>query len=191
MHFFLPLMAEPETYYNPVNGEFARILKSAEGTDGEYSLIEVSLSPGGGNPMHYHTMFTEEFIAVKGNLGLQYQKEVAYLLPGEKKLVPIGVWHRFFNDSKEEVVFRVVLRPGQPGFENFLKAMFGLVNDGKTITKNQVPKNIYHIAIMYRWGDTHLIRPAVLRLFSPLLEWLYQRAVKLGIEKQLLEKYCR
>ena len=182
-------MEETKTYHNPVNNEFARILKSSADTNGDYSLLEVSLSPGGGNPLHYHTKFTEEFIAVKGNLGLQYQKQVVHLQPGEKRLVPAGIHHRFFNDSPEEIIFRVVLRPGQPGFENFLKAMFGLVNDGRTITKNQIPKNIYHIAVMHQWGDTYLTNPLV-RWLSPLLKRLYKIAVKRGIERELVEKYC-
>jgi quercetin dioxygenase-like cupin family protein len=183
-------MAEPKTYYNPVNGEFARILESSKDTNGEYSLLEVSLSPGGGNPLHYHTRFTEEFIAIKGDLGLQYQKDIVHLRPGEKQLVPIGIDHRFFNDSHEKIIFRVVLRPGQPGFENFLKAMFGLVNDGKTITKNQIPKNIYHIAVMHNWGDTHLSNPFFM-IFSPLVTLFYARAIRLGIDKQLLDRYCQ
>lgn len=183
-------MGESKTYYNPVNGEFARIIESSEDTNGDYSLLEVSLSPGGGNPLHYHTRFTEEFFAVKGNLGLQYKKDIVHLKPGEQQLVPIGIPHRFFNESREEIIFRVKLSPGQPGFENFLKAMSGLVNDGRTITKNQIPKNIYHIAIMHNWGDTHL-HSLPFRIFSPLVNVFYRKAVKLGIEKELLEKYCR
>ncbi|WP_294824345.1 hypothetical protein [uncultured Flavobacterium sp.] len=103
--------------------------------------------------------------------------------------MPIGIAHRFFNNSAEEIIFRVMLRPGQPGFENFLKAMFGLVNDGKTITKNQVPKNIFHIAVMHNWGDTHLAS-LPFRIFSPLVKIFYRRAVKLGIEKEILHRYC-
>jgi len=183
-------MGGPKTYHNPVNGEFARIVASSEDTNGEYSLLEVSLSPGGGNPLHYHTRFTEEFFAVKGKLGLQYERSTVYLGTGEQQLIPIGIPHRFFNDSPEEIIFRVMLRPGQPGFENFLKAMFGLVNDGKTITRNQIPKHIYHIAVMHNWGDTHLAS-LPFRIVSPLVRIFYRRAVKLGIERELLERYCR
>jgi len=182
-------MPEPKTYYNPINGEYTKILESAADTNGACSLLEVSLKPGGGNPLHYHTRFTEEFIAVKGRLGLQYQKQVLHLAPGENKLVPIGVPHRFFNDSDEEIVFRVMLRRGQPGFENFLKAMFGLVNDGKTITKNQIPTNIYHIAILYEWGDTHIAN-IFFRIFAPLVRVFYKQATRRGTDTELLEKYC-
>src|SRR5690606_2117017 len=111
-------------------GEYTKILESAADTNGEYSHLEVCLKPGGGNPPHYHKKFTEEFFAVKGLLGLQYEKEDLHLQPGENRLVPIGTVHRFFNDTDEEIIFRIILRKGQPGFENFIKSLFGLVNDG-------------------------------------------------------------
>jgi len=183
-------MHQPETYHNPINGEFTTILESSAQTDGAYTHFEVILSPGGGNPLHYHTKFTEEFTAVTGLLGLQQGKTIVQLKPGESLLVPVGSHHRFFNNSSEPILFRVKLSPGQPDFENFLKAMFGLVNDGRTMTKNQVPKNIYHIAVVFKWGDTHLTHP-LFKLFSPLAKLFYKRAVKLGIEQELLERYCQ
>lgn len=182
-------MPHPETYYNPVNGEHTTILESSAETGGEYTDFEVSLTPGGGNPIHYHTKFTEEFTAVKGRLGLYYDKGNVYLEPGETVVVPIGVHHRFFNDTNEAIVFRVVLRKGQPDFERFLKVMFGLVNDGRTIGKNQVPKNPYILAVMYEWGDTHLTNP-IIKMLSPIIKLIYQKAVRLQIDKKLEEKYC-
>ena len=183
-------MSISKTYYNPVNGEYTTILKSSADTMGEYTLFEVSLSPGGGNPIHYHTKFTEEFTAIKGKLGLYYKKQNVYLQPGESKLVPVGVHHRFFNDTNEEIVFRVDLRKGQPDFEKFLVVMFGLVNDGKTITKNQIPKNILTLAVMYMWGDTHLTNP-IIKLLSPIIRLIYKKAIRLKIDKKLEDRYCK
>jgi quercetin dioxygenase-like cupin family protein len=183
-------MAKTETYHNPINGETTTILESSAQTSGAYTLFEVTLNAGGGNPLHYHKGFTEEFFAVKGKLGLQKGNQIVYLQPGKSAFVPIGVHHRFFNDTDTPITFRVKLTKGQPNFENFLKVMFGLVNDGQTITKNQIPKNIHHIAVMFVWGDTHLTNP-FFRAFSPLAKVFYKRAVKLGIEKKLLDKYCR
>ncbi len=179
-----------KTYHNPVNGEFTTILESSAGTNGAYTHFEVSLSAGGGNPLHYHTKFTEEFTAVKGILGLQLGKKTIHLKPGESAMVPIYSHHRFFNNSNEPIIFRVKLTKGQPDFENFLKTMFGLVNDGKTITKNQVPKNIFYMAVVFAWGDTHLTYP-LFKVFSPIAKLLYKTAVQRGTDKVLLEKYCR
>lgn len=181
-------MDDAKTYYNPINSEYTKILKSAADTNGEYSLLEVSLMPGGGNPMHYHTRFTEEFFAIKGSLGLRYEKDTLHLEPGQSKLVPIGIEHRFFNDSDEPIIFRIILRSGQPGFENFIKALFGLVNDGKT-TKAMVPKNVLYGSTLLFWGDTH-IKNIFFYLFTPLAALGYRIAKITGAEKKLLAKYC-
>ena len=183
------MLGDVKTYYNPLNGEYTKILRSSADTLGEYTLLEVSLMPGGGNPPHYHTRFTEEFIAVEGQLGLLYNKDIAYLEPGESQLVPIGIEHRFFNDGSEPIIFRIVLRSGQPGFENFIKGLFGLVNDGKT-TKGMIPKNPLYGATLLNWGDTHL-RNAYFYIFSPFASFAYWIAKKTGVEKKLLAKYCR
>ncbi|MGV3460998.1 MAG: cupin domain-containing protein [Flavobacterium sp.] len=183
-------MDNPKTYYNPINGEYTKILESSDQTGGEYTHFEVKLVPGGGNPVHFHTKFSEEFIAVKGKLGLLLNGKKIYLRPGDNVLVDPYAKHRFFNDTNEAIVFRVILRKGQQGFERFLKVMFGLANDGMTMTKNQVPKNIYHLAILYHWGDTHLVNPFN-GIAAPVFKLLYKRAMKLGIDKKLTEKYCK
>jgi mannose-6-phosphate isomerase-like protein (cupin superfamily) len=182
-------MPGPVTYYNPINGEYTRILESALQTGGHHSLLEVNLMPGGGNPIHYHKRFTEEFFAVNGRLGLVFDKSTLYLEPGESKLVPIGREHRFFNDTDEPIVFRILLRKGQPGFENFIKALFGLVNDNKT-TPTMVPKNLFYGAILLHWGDTHL-KNNFFYLLTPFAAAAYKIAVRLGLEKRLLDRYCR
>ena len=181
-------MDNPKTYYNPLNGEYTRILKTSAETGGDYSLLEVNLMPGGGNPPHYHTRFTEEFFAVEGRLGLLYDKQNVYLQPGESRLVPIGTEHRFFNDTDKPIVFRIILRSGQPGFENFIKGLFGLVNDGKT-TKGMIPYNPLYGATLLHWGDTHL-KNAFFYIFSPLAAFAYWIAKKTGSEKRLLRRYC-
>lgn len=183
-------MPEPKTYHNPINGEYTTILESAADTDGVHTFFEVSLTPGGGNPLHYHTGFTEEFFAVTGKLGLQQGRKKLHLLPGQHLIVEPQSHHRFYNDTTQTIVFRVKLTPAQPHFENFLKAMFGLVNDGLTVTKNQIPKSIYHTAIMYKWGDTHFSNPLA-KVIAPIFGLFYKKAVAKGIEQQLLEKYCR
>ncbi|MFL9845750.1 cupin domain-containing protein [Flavobacterium rhizosphaerae] len=176
-------------YHNPINGEYTKVLQSAAATCNAYSLFEVSLKPGGGNPMHFHKTFSEEFFAVKGILGIQKGKVMLHLKPGENTIAYPLEKHRFFNNTNEEIIFRVKLSPGQPDFENFLKTLFGLVQQKRTFTANQFPKNIFHIAILYHWGDTHPVNPLIL-FFSPLAGFIYRIAVTLGIEKRLIEKYC-
>ena len=182
-------MPVPKTYHNPINGEYTKILESAAETEGEYTLLEVSLKPGGGNPIHYHKKFTEEFFAVKGTLGLWYKDKNIYLKPGESRLVPIGVAHRFFNDTNEDIIFRIILRKGQPGFENFIKSLFGLVNDSKTTAK-QTPLNPFYAAVLLKWGYTHLKNP-FFYLLTPFAGMAYFLAKLFKADIKLKDKYCR
>ncbi len=182
-------MSHPKTYHNPINNEFTTILQSSEETNGEYSQLEVRLNAGGKNPLHFHTRFTEEFEAVEGILHLKANGNDVQLQPGEKLAVPPKITHLFSNPGKESITFRVKLFPGQPDFENFIKAAFGLINDGKTF-KNQVPKSIFHAAIILKWGDTHFAS-YIFKAGEPLMETVYRYAVKKGIDVKLHQKYCR
>ena len=138
--------------------------------------------------MHFHYNFTEEFEAVEGVLCLIADGKKIQLKPAEKLTVAPRISHKFYNPSEETIIFRVKLFPGQPDFENFIKTVFGLVNDGKT-WKNQIPKNPLQAAVVFKWGDTHLAN-YLFRKGEPLLNKLYEKAVKNGIEAELKNKYC-
>lgn len=82
------MLEDATTYYNPLNGEHTKILKSSADTLGEYTLLEVSLMPGGGNPPHYHTRFTEEFIAIEAVLASCTIRTLYILNPERAALYP-------------------------------------------------------------------------------------------------------
>ena len=58
------------------------MLKTSEETSGQYLLGLLEVSPGGGNPMHTHSLFEETFTAVEGRLGVRYGDKKIYLKPG-------------------------------------------------------------------------------------------------------------
>lgn len=188
LHCKSPDLSHPKTYQNPINGEFTTILQSSEDTAGAFSQLEVKLNAGGKNPLHFHYNFTEEFEAVEGILHLEANGSKIQLQPGEKLSVSPRTAHRFYNPGDENIIFRVKLFPGQPGFEQFIKATFGLINDGKTY-RNQIPKSIFHAAILLHWGDTHLTSYAF-KVGEPMLKSVYRYAVRKGIEARLYEQYC-
>ena len=69
--------------------------------------------PGGGNPFHYHTTYTETFTALEGELGLYAGKKQRIVLkPGETYTVQPKQLHRFFNPGNTENKFKVTLNPG-------------------------------------------------------------------------------
>ncbi len=178
----------PRTYVNPITKETATILETSAGTAGKYTYIEVELQPGGGNPVHYHNRFTEEFEPIEGALGVHFLGKELRLQPGEKFKVPITDNHRFYNPGDAPILFRARLEPGQPGFENFMAALFGLVSDGKTFGANQIPLNPFYAVILLKWGDTQ-VDSLLFKLLSPLLGLMYSLSRKLGYEKRLREKY--
>ncbi|WP_228547317.1 cupin domain-containing protein [Nonlabens antarcticus] len=180
----------PVIYKNPITKEKATLLETSHGTGGKYTYIEVELQPEGGNPIHYHNKFTEEFEPVTGVLGVHYLGKELQLEPGRKFKVPVGDNHRFYNPGQTAIIFRARLEPGQPGFENFMAALFGLVSAGKTFGANQIPLNPIYAVILLKWGDTQ-VDTLFFKLFLPVLNVVYSLSRKLGYEKKLLQKYVR
>ena len=51
---------------NPIFDDTVTFVKTSKETGGEYTLLEIQLSPGGGNPLHYHFDYEETFTAKEG-----------------------------------------------------------------------------------------------------------------------------
>ncbi|WP_124979973.1 cupin domain-containing protein [Nonlabens xiamenensis] len=177
-----------QTYVNPITRERATILRSSADTDGAFSLIEVELQPDGGNPIHYHQRFTEDFYPISGSLGVHYKGEELRLGPGQSFKVPIGDLHRFYNPGDRPIVFQAKIEPGQPGFEKFMAALFGLVRDGKTFGANQIPYNPFYAIILLDWGDTQ-VKHWTFKLIQPLLPSMLSLSRKLGFQRRLERLY--
>ena len=61
----------PRTIENPISGERATFLATAEETNGEYTRVRTEMSPGGrGVVLHYHLAYTEAFSVVEGGLNM-------------------------------------------------------------------------------------------------------------------------
>jgi mannose-6-phosphate isomerase-like protein (cupin superfamily) len=173
-------------FTNPAYKDKATVLKTAEETNGRYSLGQLEIYPGGGNGLHVHSAFTETFTAVEGVLGVMYKNRKMYLQPGESFTIPPGTPHHFFNDTDRRIVCHVKLSPGHDGFEKGIAIAYGLAADGKT-NKKGVPKSLTHLALIIVLTDTKPVGLA--GWLMPLFRILARRAKRKGIEKVLLEKY--
>jgi quercetin dioxygenase-like cupin family protein len=176
------------TIVNPIIKDTVTFLQTSEESGGKITEAEITLMPGGGNPLHYHKTYSETFTAVDGELGLKLgKKETKILKAGESYTVePMSV-HRFFNPTSREIKFIVKIRPGHTGFENSLRIIYGLAGDGLT-DKNTVPKSIKHSAIVICMSDMNL--PGLFTLMFPLLILMARRAKASGEEQKLIDKYC-
>jgi quercetin dioxygenase-like cupin family protein len=173
---------------NPVAGEKVIYHLTSRQSNGEKTIMEVFLSPKGGNPLHYHTRFSETFKIIEGELNVQIGKEIRSLKAGDTAIAPINARHRFFNTSGKNVRFTVELTPASEGFENVLRIAFGLARDGHAAS-NGMPKSFWHMAVLMNMGEGYFVG-----LFSALekvIRLLAKTEKVKKLEKQLIAKYCQ
>lgn len=172
---------------NPVQGDAVTFLATSEETDGERTLGELEVAPGGNVTPHYHLSYTEHFLVLEGRLSLQLGDEHLVLEPGQEVTVPIGTLHAWANAGTERAVAHVELRPGQPGFETSLRVAYGLAADG-LVRENGMPRNPLHAALLLEWGDGKL--PGAYAVLERGLRLLAAIARRLGVDRELVERYA-
>lgn len=176
------------TIVNTIFKDTVTFLQTAEESGNTITEAEITLMPGGENPLHYHKTYSETFTAIEGDLGIKLGKKATRILkPGESYTVEPLSLHSFFNPTEKEIKFNVKLRPGHTGFENSLRIIYGLAEDGLTDNKS-IPKSLKHTAIVLCMSDMNL--PGIFTLMFPLLKWVAARARSSGEEQKLIDKYC-
>lgn len=176
------------TIINPLYKDTITFLKTTKETGGDHSLHLLTLQPGGANPPHIHTAFTETFTAVEGILGLRLRNKTVFLRPGESYVVQKKELHNFFNPNGKTIVFRVKFMPGHEGMEYALRIAYGLASDGRT-NKKGMPRSLSVAALLMDMSNSYMTGPAI--VLRPVLGWLAGRARRKGIEEVLIQKYCK
>jgi quercetin dioxygenase-like cupin family protein len=177
-----------EKIINPIIQEEVVYHITSRQSNGQKTLMEVTLGPKSGNPLHYHKRFAEMFTVIDGELNVQVGKTIHKLKKGETVTADINERHRFFNTSGKPTKFFCELQPASEGFENVLRIAFGLANDGRA-AKNGMPKSITHMAILMNMGEGYFV--GVFSIFEKIFRMLAKTAKAKGIEKELLGKYCQ
>lgn len=178
---------KPTTLKSPSADYDVTILKSSEETGGRYSLLRVNLYAGAGNELHYHTTFTEHFEVVSGKLSVRVGTEVKHLHPGDTYTVGKMIPHRFYNETKDQAVFRCTITPAR-NFEKALRIGYGLANAGM-MNKKGIPKKFLHGVVLFNLSESYL-HGLPLRFQSIVFGSLARIARWLKVEKSL-EKYCQ
>jgi quercetin dioxygenase-like cupin family protein len=175
------------TIVNPIIKDTITFIQTSSESDGKLTDLELTLSPGGSNPLHCHP-YSEKFTAIDGELGLRRgKKERKILRPGESYTVEPMALHAFFNPMDREIRFGVQVEPAHERFEYFLRIVYGLASDGLT-DKESKPKSIKHAAILLCMADVKI--PGFLTLISPFLKRVARKAKANGEEQKLIDEYC-
>jgi quercetin dioxygenase-like cupin family protein len=180
--------AEVRRVHNPMQGDAATFLETCAESGGVRTLIEVELAPGDRNPPHRHLAYAERFTVVDGTLTVRVGDRELELKAGETAAAPIGALHSFANHTDTPARFRIELLPGHRGFEQMLQIAYGLAEDG-LVDESGVPRRLAHAALLVELGDTRLWGRRA--LLHPLLRLVARRARRRGVERQLIERYCR
>jgi mannose-6-phosphate isomerase-like protein (cupin superfamily) len=135
-----------DTIENPITGERLTFIKTASDTDGEVTVVEVTVRPDGFvAAAHVHPKQTEIFRVVSGRMGAKLGRTKLEAGPGEVLTIEPGVAHKFWNVGEEDLVFVAEVRPSLE-WESLIETMFSLAADGKT-SKKGMP-NPFRLAVI-------------------------------------------
>ena len=174
--------------WTPVAKDWAVFEKYGRETKGEYTLLTVSIAPGGENAAHWHGSYSETFTAEKGDVGI-YSKAIGKIIlsPGESVTVTPGEVHYFFNPGAVDVEVKIKLQPAREGFEKGLYILYGLARDGKS-ANGGIPNNFMHMAVIFSMSD---MWPAGLggAALIPVMKMLAFFGRISGMEERLVRRY--
>jgi mannose-6-phosphate isomerase-like protein (cupin superfamily) len=160
-----------DVVWNPLSGEKALIIESAEESGGARIVCELAVEAGGFVPggEHVHDHCAEHFEVQAGRIGFVVDGEERALTAGQQVTVSPGTWHRWWNAGGEEVRARVRVEPALR-FQDAILAVWGLCADGHTDAGGR-PSPLYGalVATRYRQEIRFKQPPDVLQrvLFGP------------------------
>ena len=174
--------------WTPVAKDWTRFEKYGRETNGEYTLLTVSVAPGGENAPHWHGSYSETFTGEKGDVGIYSKSTGKFILPPGRSVTVIpGEVHHFFNPGKEEVEMKVKLQPAREGFEKGLYILYGLARDGKSADGGR-PNSLMDGAMICSMSD--MWPPGLMGIvMMPLLKILAFIGRISGIEERLVRQY--
>lgn len=178
-------MRAGDVVWNPLTGEKAMIVESAEETGGARIVSDLAVEAGGFVPggEHVHDHCAEHFEVQAGRMAFLIGGGQRTLAVGEQATVPPGTWHRWWNPGEEEVRARVRVEPALR-FADAILAFWGLCADGHTNAEGR-PSPLYGALLATRYRTELRFRQppdAVQRLAFPLLAALARRR---GLERTI------
>jgi quercetin dioxygenase-like cupin family protein len=87
-------------------------------TNGQWSIAEMTVVPGGGPPPHLHRREDETFYVLEGEMRFLFEDRVYLARPGDAFFLPRNKVHTFHNPGKTPAKALVMTAPC--GFEKFM-----------------------------------------------------------------------
>lgn len=100
-----------------------RVLLSAGQTGGAAGVVDISIRPGAGAPLHTNTREALVWYGIDGTITVQTEEGAVELAPGDAIFLPKGFTHAFSNASDRPARALLVCLPA--GFEGFMLDLAG------------------------------------------------------------------
>jgi quercetin dioxygenase-like cupin family protein len=100
-----------------LNGDVYTVKLDERDSDGNLALLEASVPPGGGPPLHNHLHEDEAFYLLDGELEIYADDHTYTVKTGDFVYIPRGTYHRFRNNGLHTARQLLLFTPG--GFEKF------------------------------------------------------------------------
>ena len=137
-----------EVYENPVTGERAVVRVGTEESGGELLVADLYVRPGGAVAgEHVHARIEEWFTVQEGRIGFRLDGRETIAPLNRRMHLPAGTAHDWWNAGDEEAHVVVEVAPGTR-FEEMMKNLYGLAQDGKTDAKGM--PNLLQAALFAR-----------------------------------------
>jgi mannose-6-phosphate isomerase-like protein (cupin superfamily) len=174
-----------DVVWNPLTGEKAMLVESAEETGGQRIVADFAVEEGGFVPAgeHVHDHCAEHFEVKRGRIAYLLDGAERTLEPGEQLTIQPGTWHRWWNAGEEEVQIRARVEPALR-FQEMIAVIWGLCADGHTDSTGR-PSPLYGALLATRYREEIRLRQPpqiVQRLLLPLLAALARRR---GLDKTI------
>ena len=124
------------------------ILESANDNNGLRTIIKTVIAPGATVVSHYHTLFTETFEVLEGEIDVWNGDSKITLTVGQSATIAKTIIHHYQVGVKETIV-KLTFIPGNIDVERAMKIIKGLQQDGFNTQMNATDKDgLVFIAII-------------------------------------------
>jgi quercetin dioxygenase-like cupin family protein len=124
-------------------GDVYRLLLTGDDTEGRYALMEATVAPGSGPPLHVHSREEEGFHVLEGEITFYTERETIRATPGVAMNMPPGLKHRFRNESNQMARMLIVVAPS--GLEKMFAEVGVVLSDSAMTAPPITPEEIERI----------------------------------------------